>query len=280
MYPSILLGLSAVSLALAAPQFPVPAGDGTLGSGPFPSNYSTDPALPDHTIYAPINPGKNKFPVILWGNGMCMDQGLGFRNFVNEIASHGYYVIANGKPRGTGQSTNKEMEDALNWAAKSPHPMMDGSNIAAAGQSCGGFEVYDVSPDPRIKVSAMFDSGNIMGNFDVSKLHAPIGYFLGGTSDIAYSAGSNDFKKLPKSVPAILINNPKGGHMQTYMNKQGGLSGKAAVAFFDWLLKKDAKGYEMFTSKTSVIGKAGWEVTMKNFPSKLTSGLSASSGSS
>lgn len=33
-------------------------------------------------------------PVLLWGNGACVDNGLAHAAFLREIASHGYLVIA------------------------------------------------------------------------------------------------------------------------------------------------------------------------------------------
>ena len=53
--------------------------------------------------------------------------------------------------------------------------------------------------------------------------------------------------------------------MQDMMNKQGGLVAVAGRSFFDWVLKNSTQGKEMFTNKASRIGKAGWEVQMKNF---------------
>jgi hypothetical protein len=49
------------------------------------------------------------------------------------------------------------------------------------------------------------------------------------------------------------------------MTKQGGLVAVAGRSFFDWVLKNSTGGKEMFTSKASRIGKAGWEVKMKGF---------------
>jgi hypothetical protein len=188
-------GFLAASSCFAFPQFPVPKGDGTFGSGKHPAYYSTEPGLKGYTIYAPKTPPTGEIlPVILWGNGMCMDQGLGFRNFLTEVASHGYFIIANGEPEGKGQSADTKMGVALNWVEKNAgsgkYAHVDKTKVAAAGQSCGGLQAYKVSVDKRITLTGIFDSGNLQGNFKVSSLHAPVGYFLGGTSDVAYSAVS------------------------------------------------------------------------------------------
>jgi len=268
MFRSIFLTSLAVPLVSAVPQFPVPKGDGTSGSGKYPAGYSVETSLQGYTIYQPKSPpAGEKLPVILWGNGMCSDQGLGFRNFLTEVASHGYFIIANGRPEGTGQSADTKMPAALEWVSKNAgsgsFAHIDKTKVAAAGQSCGGLQAYKTSADKRISLTGMFDSGNLGGGFKLSSLHAPVGYFLGGSSDIAYSTGSKDFGQLT-SIPAILVNNPKGGHMQTFMDKQGGLVAQAGTAFFDWFLKNSTEGKEYLLGKSSPIAKAGWQVQTKN----------------
>lgn len=66
---------------------------GGSGSGPFKSNYAASPGLDAHTLYTPQqNPSNQKIPVIVWGNGACAGWGGWFSNFLNEIASNGFYV--------------------------------------------------------------------------------------------------------------------------------------------------------------------------------------------
>jgi hypothetical protein len=191
MFRYLILGM--VAFATAQFNFPVPKGDGTNGSGPYKAKYSTHPDLKGgYTIYSPINAPPHKMPVLLWGNGMCTDQGLGFRNFLNEIASHGYYVIANGEPAGKGKASDQKMLKSLDWVYKTAGTgslaNVDKTKIAVAGQSCGGWQAYKASLDKRVTLTAIFDSGGKMGggSFSVKQLHAPVGYFLGGTSDMAY----------------------------------------------------------------------------------------------
>jgi hypothetical protein len=79
--------------------------DDSGGSGPYKANYTEDATLPGHTIYAPKvpPPAPEKLPVIVWGNGACMAVGTMFYNFLNELSSYGFLIIANGKPNGGGQ---------------------------------------------------------------------------------------------------------------------------------------------------------------------------------
>ncbi|PSR84284.1 hypothetical protein BD289DRAFT_482876 [Coniella lustricola] len=72
------------------------------GTGIYtPASYLVHPTLPNHTIYTPhprnLAPGE-RLPVLIWANGMGLAWGLMFGPFLREIASHGYVVIASGKP--------------------------------------------------------------------------------------------------------------------------------------------------------------------------------------
>lgn len=76
----------------------VPA-DTPQGSGPYPAVMLQEPSLPTHTVYRPAKldaPGMGKLPIIVWGNGACVNVGNRFRPFLSEIASHGYIAIAVG----------------------------------------------------------------------------------------------------------------------------------------------------------------------------------------
>jgi len=123
--------------------------DDSGGSGPYKANYTEDATLPDHTIYVPKTPppANIKLPVIVWGNGACMAVGTMFYNLLNEIASHGFMIIANGKPMGGGDSgmtTYKDLLKSIDWVTTNPaakkYGNIDTSRIVAAGQSCGGLE--------------------------------------------------------------------------------------------------------------------------------------------
>jgi hypothetical protein len=123
--------------------------DDSGGSGPWKANYTEDATLPNHTIYAPKTPppDSEKLPLIVWGNGACMGVGTMFYNFLNEIASHGFVIIANGKAVGaplSGMETYKDLMTSIDWALTNPaakkYGNIDTSRIVAAGQSCGGLE--------------------------------------------------------------------------------------------------------------------------------------------
>lgn len=156
-----------------------------------PKHYTTDHTLAKHTIYMPINPPPDvKLPVVVWGNGACLADGLRFQDFLTEIASHGYIAIASGAPNGTGNTTSRWMTDSIDWVGKHAgegrYATVDAKRIVAAGQSCGGLETYDQKNDPRIRGLGIFNSGLRNNTNGVANVTKPVFYFLGGPTDIAY----------------------------------------------------------------------------------------------
>jgi len=155
----------------------VVVGDG--GSGPYKAILAGDPSLPTHTIYRPrdLSPfgGRNLLPIVAFGNGGCRNSSGEFRNFLSEIASHGYLVIAIG-PAGDAAVTGSEgrvwqtkasqLMDGVDWATK--QNTMDGSEyrgkidtskVAVMGQSCGTRQAMDVSTDPRVTTTVFMNGG-------------------------------------------------------------------------------------------------------------------------
>jgi len=244
----------------------------TGGSGKYKASYSTISSLARHTIYAPKSPpAGTKLPLITWGNSACAGDGVGFAAFLTEVASHGYVIIVSGQGSSfTPKSTNKDMSDAINWAAKNPAAAkysIDTSRIGTAGQSCGGIQALHVgAQDSRVKLITLFNSGslNAKDTAMAKRVAVPIGYFLGGPSDIAYNNGVKDYQVLPSKVPALLatINT---GHMGTYFQTNGGTYGKAAVAWFNWQFKNDTAGKALLLSPGSALAKDGWTIKQRNF---------------
>jgi hypothetical protein len=145
-------------LMATGPEAPRPGPAMTNGgSGPYKAGYVTDPSLPSHTIYAPKAAPKIKMPVIVWGNGGCFSNGLMFEDFLTEVASHGYLILANGNPakasKGafsdlasllSGKQTKiSDLTASIDWVTKGngkKYGDIDVSKLAVAGQSCGGLE--------------------------------------------------------------------------------------------------------------------------------------------
>lgn len=281
--------LSVTGIYQMANQVSGMAAESSGGTGPYKSVLSATPGLERHTMYMPTNvPAGIKVPVIVWGNGACSGNGAWFSKFLNEVASHGFLVIANGAPDGSLVSGSKaeDLTDAIEWvyknAGQAGFANVDRTRLAAAGQSCGGVQAFSASLDKRVTVTGIFNSGllNPENTKFFADLHAPVGFFLGGPTDIAYvnasildqlmilladvlTQGERDYKNMPDNIPTLKANLPV-GHMATYGETNGGQYGKAATLFFKWQLQDDQAAGQEFLNPTS-LKAAGWDIVSKGF---------------
>ncbi len=263
------------------------------GTGPYSAITYTDNSLPTHTIFRPKDLtafGKaKKLPIIAWGNGACANSPWEHVNFLSEVASHGFVVIAIGPmpqegEKGGGKSTSSQMTDAINWAIaqnsdkKSPfYNKLDVSKIAVSGMSCGGLQTLETAPDPRVTTAVICNSGifvNATGGFpgmpnltkdNLLKLHTPTLYILGGEKDIAYGNGMDDFNRI-NHLP-VFVANMEVGHGGTYSQPHGGEFAKVATAWFKWQLKGDAEAGKMFAGNPCGLSQNPlWKVDKKRIP--------------
>src|ERR1035438_9565749 len=71
---------------------------GNPPSGPNPVVIEHDQSLATHTIYRPANLTASKYPLLVWGEGGCAKNGLTFPEYMSEIASYGFVIVADGPP--------------------------------------------------------------------------------------------------------------------------------------------------------------------------------------
>ncbi|KAK0649105.1 hypothetical protein B0T16DRAFT_389232 [Cercophora newfieldiana] len=225
------------------------------------ASWSTDATLPSHVVYAPTNPPAGlKLPVLVWGQTGCTYNGRVFDTFLTEVASHGILILSNGTPNGASNpngvaetaSPNTTLHrTAIDWVTKTAgtgkYTGVDISRLAVAGQSCGGMQALFVSPDPRVTAIGIFNSGVINASDPLpSKITKPIFYFLGGSTDIAYTNGERDYTRLPASTPKWK-GNLNVGHMGTYSQANGGKFGVAASNWAKWVLRGNSTAAGWFT---------------------------------
>jgi hypothetical protein len=331
------------------------------GSGPYKAIMMEESTLTTHTIFRPQDLSKfdkkNLLPVIVWGNGGCANSPSGHINFLNEVASQGFLIVAigpsnyqqqeaprpgqtgdvprmgqgggmpggmggfgggmpqmggqrpqgapqggqgggmprmgmgggmpqmgGGMPGGGGMGGGMSMGDpeglkqALEWAIaqnadkNSPYyGKLDLDNIAAAGMSCGGLQALHMLDDARIKTILVMNSG-FFGT-DESEDKASLAkmkqksviWILGGSTDIAWENGNDDFKRMSGTMPACLVSLDGIGHGGTYMQPNGGDYAKVAGAWLKWWLKGDKEASTMFTGSEPGVSKMeGWMIERKN----------------
>ncbi|MFI1996415.1 cellulose binding domain-containing protein [Actinoplanes sp. NPDC020271] len=267
-------GLAAVIVSAAA-VFTVgasPADAAAGGSGPYPADYETSSSLVNHTVYRPSALPSERLPVFVWGNGGCAANGTGQINFLREISSYGFLVIASGAPNGSGSTTSSMLTQSIDWAvAENARPgskyygRLDTSKVAVGGWSCGGLEAYAVSGDSRVTTTLIFSSGllNDGDDYQLRRLTKPIAYFIGGPSDIAYPNAMDDWGKLPSALPAFM-GNLNVGHGGTYDQTNGGEFGRVAVLYLKWRLKGDLTAGANFVGSDCGLCHSQWQVQQKN----------------
>ena len=254
------------------------------GTGQYKAIMKEDPTLKEHTILVPqdLTPfnAKHPLPVLVWGNGACANSPFEHINFLNEIASHGYIVLATGVIPMTDEwyrgpmSRSEQQIESIDWIiAQNADPnspyynKIDVKNICVAGMSCGGLQTLYNCADPRIKTLMICNSGlfktsnanHAVGGMPMppkdklKEIHTPIIYILGGKTDIAYENGMDDFH-LIQHVPACATNFPV-GHGGTYREPHGGEFSVVALAWLNWQLRGDKQAAKMFKGKNCELSK-------------------------
>jgi len=264
------------------------------GTGPHPAVVTEDWTLPGITIYRPrdLSPFDvaGGLPILLWGNGACANTTQEHKNFLNEIASHGYLVLASGlldqievRDETSRETTRPgQLIDALDWILAEDGSTesvyfgrVDASKVAAMGMSCGGLQAIEISDDPRISTTVVANSGVLpepspipgmppLTKEDLERYHGPVLYLMGGPSDIAYDNAMDDFSRVDH-VP-IVMTNLDVGHAGTYARPHGGEYTPVALAWLDWQLKGVQTASRMFLGEDSELRRdPDWRVETKNF---------------
>ena len=270
------------------------------GTGVYKVIMKEEPSLSrEHTIFVPQDLSKfdqkHPLPVLVWGNGACANSPWEHMNFLNEIASHGYIVLATGEIpmvdewyKGPMSRAEQQIE-SLDWifaqnadSASPYYQKIDTKNVCVAGMSCGGLQTLFNCADPRITALMICNSGlfkqsnaaQAVGGMPMppkeklKDIHCPIIYILGGKTDIAYENGMDDFH-LIQHVPSCAANFPV-GHGGTYRDAHGGEFMVPALAWLNWQLKGDRKAAKMFIGrKPELLQRKDWTLETNSLFDKL-----------
>lgn len=266
------------------------------GSGPYPAMLEVDLALPNASIYHPADMtrlGGRKLGVLIWGNGGCSNDGASAAAHLAEIASHGYLVIAPGKPLtapfAAGSpaplfmaTTIGDLRAALDWAlaengrAGSPYyQRIDPALVAVSGHSCGGMQAILLGQDPRVKAVIIHNSGInellpdnpplLMHRERLQGLHTPVLFVLGGKTDVAWPWGQQAFDDLTK-VPVFIASHDT-GHGGTFAEPHGGANAQVATDWLEWQLRGDKQAARTFVGPNCTLCvDPKWTVRKKGIP--------------
>ena len=263
------------------------AGASASGTGPHKVTVETnsDSGINQGTIFRPSDlGGTEKYPIFVWGEGGCSENGLSNSVAMGEIASHGYFVIADGVPNGSASRSMSSGDPSamgvpllayVTWAiAENDKPCsayyqaLDTTKIAANGFSCGGLMSEGTAADSRITTWGLNSSGLLSADATyLKKVHTPVLVVLGGSGDIAYTNGERDYSTIAGNGIPIMLFSKALGHGGDLFSSHGGDFTKIDIAWLNWQLKGDTTA----TGKGLLIGSScpyctdsAWEVKSQN----------------
>jgi hypothetical protein len=258
------------------------AGKSVSGTGPHDVVIETNSAqgIRCGTIYRPADlSGAEKFPIFVWGEGGCSQNGSSNQAAMGEIASWGYFVVADGTPGGTnactGGQSGQAFLDYITWAiaengkaCSAYYQKLETTKIAADGFSCGGLMAENVSGDPRFTAIGITSSGLMGGNAMLyDRIHTPFKIMNGGEDDIAYPNGLRDYEQISsRGKPVIYFSKTSAGHGGD-LNQGRGDFNRVNLAWLNWQLKGDmgttGKGFLM-GSTCMFCADPGWDYRVAN----------------
>jgi len=260
------------------------------GSGPHQVvvEYNCSSGISTGTIYRPADLKPDaKYPVLVWGEGGCSQNGLSNQVAMSEIASHGYFVIADGTPAAEGRGQSPGMGDGLMTAQGKPligyidwavaensrsgsayFKSLDTTKIAANGFSCGGLMAIGTVGDKRITTWGVTSSGMKRVSDDFYKLvRTPVLFIEGGPGDVAYEGGQTGYAAISKLGVPVMWFDKAIGHGGDLTKPNGGDFTRIHLAWLNWHLKGDMSktGKGLLTGPDCIYCKdTSWDVKSAN----------------
>ncbi|WP_437479040.1 hypothetical protein WME75_32050 [Sorangium sp. So ce1014] len=256
------------------------------GSGPHEVVVETnsDPGINQGTIFRPADLGKDaRYPIFVWGQGGCSRDGFATEAAMAEIASHGYFVVADGTPGNT--EPNRELGGGgdvllayIDWViAENGKPCsayyqrIEATKVASNGFSCGGLMAAGTAADPRMTTWGHTSSGSFSANqafYD--SIHTPV-LIVTGTEDSlgADENGARDFENIAAlgDIPVMMFAKVGADHGGDLWARNGGEFTQVNLAWLNWWLKGD----ESATGKGMLVGAScrfcsdrSWNISSAN----------------
>jgi dienelactone hydrolase len=202
-----------------------------------------------------------------------------------EIASHGYFVVADGTPG--GKEPNRELGGGgdvllsyVDWViAENSKPCsayyqsIDTTKVGANGFSCGGLMSAGTAADPRMTTWGHTSSGSFSVNQNFyDSIHTPV-LIITGTADSlgANVNGQRDYDNIKArgDIPVMMFAKVGADHGGDLWAPNGGHFTKINLAWLNWWLKGD----ESATGKGMLVGgncpyckDNSWQIQSANLP--------------
>jgi dienelactone hydrolase len=159
-----------------------------------------------------------------------------------------------------------DLNTAIDWAlaenkrkGSAYYGKINPKMVAVSGFSCGGIQAISAAKDPRVTAVVLQNTGifndgaSPIPGMDLKKdalndLHTPVIYILGGSTDIAYKNGMDDFQRIDK-LPVAVANLQGAGHGGSYFKPDGGPAASVAVSWLEWQLRGDKQAAKRFVGK-------------------------------
>jgi hypothetical protein len=276
-------GITPEMIATALPVEGAPLAE----AGPYEVTSEAAFGAPGLMLFRPTNlaafPARDTLPVLVWGNGGCAIDSSRYSGFLTTIASHGFLVLGTAAQEGAArrQATADDLRAAVDWAeteAKRAGSPLNGKiatdQIAAMGQSCGGFLSISLGADPRVDTIGVFNSGVQRANpgappspfptMDALKtLHGPVLLVNGHERDFMMAASAATFEALDH-VPAFYGARHNAGHTATAFHPGGGEFANVAANWLRWTFKDNAQAGAMFVGEgCGLCTNPNWDVQSK-----------------
>lgn len=238
-----------------------------------------------YTVFRPTDPQAvgHALPVLSFGNGACAHtDNSEVTQLLTFVASKGFVVVDTGSADGSsngvpsGQPIPSLLTDAIAWAEqeqnRSGSPLfeqLDLTKVATAGHSCGGLEALVAAQDDRVSAVVSLNSGFFEdGSFgyprsELAKLHTPVMFMDGGSSDTAYANSQANYGLV--TVPAVLASQPQAGHVGFITGSQMVEGATAVVSFLDMVLNGNETARDYILDPGGLASQAPWSVANKNF---------------
>ncbi len=183
-------------------------------------------------------------PVIVWANGGCFRADFPWQPLFKRWAAEGYVVIAFSEAPAAeggalGMTSVADHGALIDWATSqaSYSDMLDANRIVAAGNSCGGVTAMGLAAeDPRVSMVFVLSGSSAVGSISkrvLDGITVPVGFVVGGDTDIAGANAKKDFAAMDQTIPAMLVSRREGGHMT--VSTTVSILEQAADISFHWM---------------------------------------------